>query len=62
MDRGLQYCTGGGEQNHPKEKLKQEGKVVFWAGFKNSEKMKRSEKQGREANVHPIKCKVSKNG
>ena len=29
MDGGLQYCTGGSEQNHPKEKERQEGKVVI---------------------------------
>jgi len=28
MNRGLEYCTGGSEQNHPKEKEMQEGKVV----------------------------------
>ena len=27
----------------------------------NSQRMKRSEKQGREGKVHPIKCRVSKN-
>ena len=25
----LRYCTGGREQNHPKEKEKQEGKVLI---------------------------------
>ena len=29
MEGGLQYCVGGSEQNHPKEKEKQEGEVVF---------------------------------
>ena len=28
MDRGLQHCTGGGDQNHPQEKELQEGKVI----------------------------------
>jgi len=28
MDRGLQHCTGGSDQNHPKEKEMQEGRMV----------------------------------
>ena len=28
MDKGLCHCTGSGDQNHPKEKDMQEGKVV----------------------------------
>ena len=28
MDRGSQHCTGGSDQNHPKEKEMQKGKVV----------------------------------
>ena len=28
MDRGSQYCTGGGDQNHPQEKETQNGKMV----------------------------------
>ena len=28
MEEGPQYCTGSNEQNHPKEKEMQEGKVV----------------------------------
>jgi len=28
MDGGLQHCTGGSDQNHPKEKEIQEGKVI----------------------------------
>ena len=61
MDGGLQYCVGGSEQNHPKGKEKQEGRVVVLGGSTNSGKMKRSEKQEREGNVHPIKCRVPKN-
>ena len=41
-----EVCIGGSEQNHPKEKEKQEGKVVIWGGFTNSwrEKWKAREK------------------
>ena len=38
-----------GKQNHPKEKEKQEGKVVIRGGLTNSKREKRSEKQGRKA-------------
>ena len=51
----------GGEQNHLKENKKQKGEVAIWGCFTNSGRMKRSEKQGREGKVHPIKCGVSKN-
>ena len=58
-----------GEQNHLKEKEKQKSKekekqkseVAIQGGFTNSRRIKRSEKQGREGKVHPIKCRTSKN-
>ena len=28
MEGGSQYCTGGSDQNHPKDKEMQQGKVV----------------------------------
>ena len=49
------------EQNHPKEKESQEGKVVVQGGFTNSQKKKRSEKQVRKRKVHPPKCRVPEN-
>ena len=49
------------EQSHPKEKEKQEGKVVILGGFTNSRRMKRSKKQGREGKVYSVKYRVSKN-
>ena len=47
MDQGLQYCTGGGDQNHPKEKEMQEGKVVFWGGFINSWEKREAKSKGK---------------
>ena len=29
MDKGSKHCTGGSDQNHPKEKEMQEGKEVI---------------------------------
>ena len=39
MDRGLEQCTGGSDQNHPKEK-EMLGKMVVWGGFANTEERK----------------------
>ena len=36
----------------------QEDKVVTWGGFANSGRMKRSEKQGRQRKVQPIKHSI----
>ena len=36
MDGGLQHCSGGSDQNHPKEKEMQERKVVVGGDFTNS--------------------------
>ena len=47
------YCTGSIEQNHPREKEKQEGKMVFWGSCTNGWRKKRSEKQGRKGKVYP---------
>ena len=44
MDRGLQHCTGGNDQNYLKEKEMQEGKVVVGGNFTNN-RGKRCEKQ-----------------
>ena len=30
MEGGSQHCTGGSDQNHPKEKEKQEGKAGLY--------------------------------
>ena len=47
MDGGLEYCAGGGDQNHHQEKEMQEGKVVIWGGLTNSweEKQKGKEEE-----------------
>ena len=54
-------CSGDRDQNHPQEKEKQEGKVVICGDFMNIGRTKRSENQGGEGEVHPIKCRVSNN-
>ena len=33
MDRSSYHCTGGSDQNHPKEKEMQEGKMVVWGAL-----------------------------
>ena len=42
MAGGPQHFTGRGDQNHPKEKGMQEGKVLVWGGFTNRWEKKRS--------------------
>ena len=48
MDRGSYYCTGGTDQNHPKEKEMQEDKLVVWRGFTNNWGKKRSKNKGEK--------------
>ena len=43
MDRGPEHCTGGSDQNHPKEKEKQEGKAGDLR--RAYEQLKKEEKQ-----------------
>ena len=50
MEGGSQYYIGGSDQNHPKEKERQKGKVVVWGGFRNSwgkKEVKSKEESGR---------------
>ena len=53
--------AGGSDQNHPKEKEMQEGKMVVWGGFTNSWGKKRSKKQGRKGKVYLTECRVPEN-
>ena len=55
-----EVCIGGSEQNHPKEKEKQEGKVVISGGFTNSRLKKRSEKQRREGKYIQLNAECQK--
>ena len=48
MDRGLQYYTGGGKQNHPKEKGKQEDKTSEEALWIAEEQREVKNKEERE--------------
>ena len=45
------HCTGGGDQDHPKEKEMQKGKMIVWGGLTNSWEKKRCEKQ-EERHTH----------
>ena len=42
------------------EKEMQEGKVVAWGGFTNSQGKKRRERQGRKGKIYPAECRVLK--
>ena len=58
MERGLEHCTGGGDQNYPKENEIKEGKVVVWRGLTNSWGKMRSEKQGRKDKIYPTEYRM----
>ena len=59
MVGGLYCVTGGSKQNHPKEKDKQEGRVLIWEALQIAKE--KNEKQGRKGKVHPTKYRVPKN-
>ena len=42
MDGGSWYCTGGSDQDHPKEKKCRNGKMFVWGGLINNWEKKRS--------------------
>ena len=46
MDGGLKHCTGGSDQNHPKEKEMQESKVVVKEALQRDEE--RREEKGKD--------------
>ena len=46
MDANLLQCTGGSDQNHPKEKEMQEGKVVVWGGLQTAEERREVKGKG----------------
>ena len=45
MDRGLLYCTGDRDQDHPRGKEMQNSKTVVCGGLINGGGKKRSEKE-----------------
>ena len=49
------------EQNHPKDKVIHESKVVIWGGFTNIWEKKRSERQGRMEKIYPTEYRVPEN-
>ena len=52
---------GGSNQNHPKEREMQEGKVIVPKGFTKAEEKKRSERQRRKGKIYAIECRVPEN-
>ena len=59
MDKGLQHCTGGGDQNHPLEKEMQKRKMVVWGGLTIADK--RREAKGKGEKIYSSECTVPKN-
>ena len=54
--------TGGSNQNHPKEKEMQEGKVVVWGGLTDSWEKKRSKRQGRKEKYTQLNAEFQRIG
>ena len=53
MDWGSWHCTGGNDQDHPKEKEIQKGKMVVWRGLKIAEKRREAKGKGeKERHTH----------
>ena len=46
MDRGSWCGTGGSNQDHPREKEMQKGKMVVWGGLKIAEKRRQAKGKG----------------
>ena len=57
----LPYFTGGRDQDHPRAKEMQKGKMAVWGGLTNGCEKKRSEKQRRKGKTKASECRVSKN-
>ena len=62
MDGGSWHCTGGSDEDHPKENEMQKGKMVFWKGKKALQiAMKRREAKGKgEKERHTVWMQSSK--
>ena len=53
MDRGLEHCTGGSDQNHTQEKEMQQGKWLSEEAFKIAEKRREVKGKGeKERYIH----------
>ena len=48
MDKGLQHCRGGGDQNHPLEKEMQKRKMVVWGGLTIADKRREAKGKGEK--------------
>ena len=60
MNRGLKNCTGGSEQNHPKEKKNKKAEWLSEEALQIT-KERREKKQERKGKVYPTKCRFPKN-
>ena len=61
MDRGALHCTGGSDQNHPKEKEMQEGKWLSEEALQIAEE-RREAKGERKRQIYSIECRVAESG
>ena len=59
MDGGSWYCTGGGDQNHPQEKVMQKGKMAEEAQ-QRAEKRREAKGKGKKRKDIPSSIPSSK--
>ena len=53
-----EHCTGGSDQNNPKEKEMQEGKVLSEEALHTLQLRKGSKAEGRKGKIYPSECTV----
>ena len=50
-NRGLWHCTGGSDQDHPKEKEMQEGKMLVWGALQLAEKRREAKAKEKRKDI-----------
>ena len=58
---GQRFIRLYSDQNHPQEKVMQEGKVVVWGGFTNSRGKKKSKRRRRKGKIFHTECGALEN-
>ena len=53
MNRGLEHCTGDGDQTIPKKKKCQKAKWLSEEALQNTEKRREVKGKGKKRKIHP---------
>ena len=60
MNGSSWHCTGGSDQDHPKEKQMQKAKMVVWGDLTNSWENKRNERQRRKGQIYLLNAEFQR--